>query len=151
MTDAQLYNFDLVHGKHQKDIVVLVVDLVNSSSLRSHADATTWRAQYDNCMPVILAVVTRYNGRVVKFPGDGFPFAFPPFERDPEDDALRAAVAIQRELDKLREEREIDAKMQVRVSAGIVNASVVNWKVGVVEGGRTMSARKSTRSSASIR
>lgn len=43
---------------------------------------------------------------------------------------MRAAVAIQRTLEHLRDDGEADSKMQFRVSAGIVNASVITWSVG---------------------
>lgn len=100
----------------RKTVCLLVADLVNSAYFKAETDSATWQATYKLGFRLIADAAARHHGVVVKFLGDGFLFAFADKENgDPEEDCVRAAIAIQKDLEAARQ-ANLTKRFSVRIS-----------------------------------
>src|SRR5262249_32332700 len=80
----------------------------------------------DRCFDIILRAVHRYEGTINQFLGDGVMalFGAPIAHEDHPHRALRAALAIQRDLGPLREDvrrsHEVEFRMRIGINTGLV-------------------------------
>ena len=106
-----------------KQVTVLFTDVSGFTAISSPLDPEDVHEIMDQCFDVILGAVHRYEGTINQFLGDGVMalFGAPIAHEDHPHRALRAALAIQRNLEPLREDvrRAHDAAFRVRIDIGV--------------------------------
>jgi class 3 adenylate cyclase len=101
----------------RKTVCFLVVDLVNSTFFKSDNDSATWQAGFRLGFSIIAETAEAHHGRIIKFLGDGFLIVFDhEGGDDKEEDCVRAAIAIQKDLETARKGNQLSQKFQVRIS-----------------------------------
>jgi class 3 adenylate cyclase len=97
--------------KTRKQITTLFTDIVDSSRYWDQFGDVRGRMMIDQHNRLVFPVIRRFRGRIVKTIGDGLMVVF----RNP-DDALRAAVATQQILQKMR---AADLSFHVHLRIGV--------------------------------
>ena len=116
----------------RKQVTVLFADVAGSTSIAERLDPEEVHEVMDGCFRILLGEVHRYEGNVNQFTGDGIMalFGAPIAHEDAPERAIRAALDMQRELqrygDELSRQRGIDFKMRVGINSG----PVVVGKIG---------------------
>jgi class 3 adenylate cyclase len=84
----------------RRPIIVMFCDLVGSTSLAAKLDAEDWRNLVNAYLDQASAAVTDFGGHVLKRLGDGRMalFGYPQAQENDAERAVRAALAIQRDL-----------------------------------------------------
>jgi class 3 adenylate cyclase len=87
-------------GAERRPITVMFCDLVGSTSLAAKLDAEDWRNLVNAYLDQASAAVTDFGGHVLKRLGDGRMalFGYPQAQENDAERAVRAALAIQRDL-----------------------------------------------------
>jgi class 3 adenylate cyclase/tetratricopeptide (TPR) repeat protein len=109
-----------------RQITVLFCDLVGSTELSEKLDPEDLRALIDAYRKVCGEAVTRYDGQIANYAGDGL-MAFFGWPRAHEDDAVRAVHAA---LAILSEVSNIAGPVTLRSRAGICSGRVVVGQSG---------------------
>src|SRR5947208_645365 len=116
----------------RKQVTVLFADVQGSMDLAGALDPEEWRAIMDRFLKILSAGVTRFEGTVDKFTGDGIMAVFgAPIAH--EDHARRASYAALQMLDDVSEyaaelRREQGLNFSVRI--GINSGEVVAGQIG---------------------
>jgi class 3 adenylate cyclase len=86
----------------RRPITVLFCDLVGSTALASRLDAEDWRSLVNAYLDEASGAVTSVGGHVLKRLGDGLMalFGYPEAQENDAERAVRAALAIQRALER---------------------------------------------------
>ena len=106
----------------RRQLTVMFCDLVGSTSLAEHYDpedlSDIVRAYQDAC----AGVVSRYEGYVARYMGDGMLvyFGYPRAHEDDAERALRAGVEILERIDELRPRKGLTLQTRVGVATGLV-------------------------------
>ena len=115
-----------VGGETRKVVTILFCDVVGSTALGEHADAENVRAVMGRYFEVARGAIEAHGGTVEKFIGDAVMavFGIPQLHEDDPIRAIRAALAIQVELDRLsRAAASPGTDVQARI--GITTGEVV--------------------------
>jgi len=105
----------------------LFADLAGFTALTENADAEDIQGLLRNLWSRLDQVILRHGGHIDKHLGDGV-MAVWGLERSHEDDpvqAVRAALALQVELDTFRQEQNVALIMRIGVNTGLVSASYI--------------------------
>jgi class 3 adenylate cyclase len=110
----------------RKQVTVLFTDVSGFTSMSSSLDPEEVHEIMDRCFEVVLGAVHRYVGTINQFLGDGVMalFGAPIAHEDHPHRALRAGLAIQRDLLPLREDvrraHGVDFRVRIGVNTGLV-------------------------------
>ena len=105
----------------------LFADLAGFTTLTENSDAEDVQGLLRDLWPRLDQVILRHGGHIDKHLGDGV-MAVWGLERSREDDpaqAVRAALALQVELDIFRQEQNVALTMRIGVNTGLVSASYI--------------------------
>jgi predicted ATPase/class 3 adenylate cyclase len=110
-------------GAERRQLTVMFADLVGSTALASRLDPEVMRKVMHAYHDVVASVVARYEAHVAQYLGDGVMvyFGYPRSHEDDPERAVRAALAIVREIASL--EAPTGESLAVRV--GIATGRVV--------------------------
>jgi class 3 adenylate cyclase len=116
----------------RRHLTVLFSDLVGSTEIAARLDAEDWReiaAQYQR---TTAAAVTRFDGHVAKYLGDGLMvyFGWPQAHEDDAERAVRAGLAIVEEVVALNGRLAPHHQVKLAVRVGIQTGSVVMGQGG---------------------
>jgi class 3 adenylate cyclase/tetratricopeptide (TPR) repeat protein len=117
----------------RRPITVMFCDLVGSTSLAAKLDAEDWRNLVNTYLDEASKAVSGFDGHVLKKLGDGLMalFGYPHAE---ENDAVRAALGIQRALADLNARNARPGAPELSVRIGLECGSVVVDAAGEVFG-----------------
>ena len=107
----------------RRQLTVLLCDLVGSTALAARLDPEDLRAVMQAYQAVCAEVVSRFEGHVAKYMGDGVLayFGWPVAHEDDAERAVRAGLAMIESIERL----DSHADMQLRARAGIATGIVV--------------------------
>jgi class 3 adenylate cyclase len=118
----------------RKQVTVLVADVSGFTAMSEHLDPEEIRGLMGLAFDVILDVVHRQHGRINQFLGDGvmalFEGAGAVAGESHARRALLAALAIQRDLEPIREEARSRYGIDFRLRIGMHTGSVVMGAIG---------------------
>src|SRR5262249_50618913 len=116
----------------RKQVTVLLTDVFDFTSISSQLDPEDLHDIMDRCVQTIIGAVQRYEGTVAQFVGDGVMalFGAPIAHEDHPHRAIRAALAIQREVDPLIADVRRTHGVEFRVRVGIHTGLVVLKAIG---------------------
>ena len=115
----------------RKQVTVLFADVCGFTSISERLDPEDVREMMDRAFEVILDAVHRYDGAVNQFLGDGVMALFGASTAHDDDPyrAVRAAVAIQEDLEALRADvrraHGVDFQIRIGVHTGPVAVGVI--------------------------
>jgi len=115
----------------RKQITVVFVDIVGSTSIAEKMDAEDWREIVQGAHRRVIQAVKRYEGTIAQLLGDGVLafFGAPRAHEDDPERAVRAALAIQEGIREYAE--EVRARVEgFQVRVGIHTGPVVVGDVG---------------------
>ncbi len=120
----------------RRPITVLFCDLVGSTSIAAKLDAEDWRNLVGSYLDAASAAVTGLGGRVQDKFGDGIMvlFGYPHAQENDAERAVRAALAIKRELDALNDRNADKSAPQLVARFGLDSGQVVVDATGAVFG-----------------
>jgi class 3 adenylate cyclase/tetratricopeptide (TPR) repeat protein len=110
----------------RKQVTVLFTDVSGFTAMSSRLDPEDVHEIMDRCFDIMLRAVHRYEGTINQFLGDGVMalFGAPIAHEDHPHRALRAALAIQRDLAPLSEDvrraHGVEFRMRIGVNTGLV-------------------------------
>jgi class 3 adenylate cyclase/tetratricopeptide (TPR) repeat protein len=110
----------------RKQVTVVFCDVANYTSFSESLDPEEVHAVMDRVFEVVLGAVHHYEGTVNQFLGDGVMalFGAPIAHEDHAERACRAALAIRRELEPVREDVQRrfgrDFRMRIGINTGLV-------------------------------
>ena len=107
----------------RRHLTVLLCDLVDSTALAARLDPEDLRAVMQAYQAVCAEVVSRFEGHVAKYMGDGVLayFGWPVAHEDDAERAVRAGLAMIASIERL----DSHADVQLRARAGIATGIVV--------------------------
>ncbi|HSP71421.1 MAG TPA: adenylate/guanylate cyclase domain-containing protein, partial [Gaiellaceae bacterium] len=116
----------------RKQVTVVFTDVSGFTAMSERLDPEEVHAIMDRAFEVILAAVHRYEGTINQFLGDGVMalFGAPIAHEDHASRALRAALAIQRDLGPLREDIRRQHRAEFRMRIGVNTGLVVVGAIG---------------------
>src|ERR1700682_4316124 len=114
----------------RRHLTVLFCDLVGSTAIAARLDPEEWRETVDGFHRAIAEAITRFDGHVAKYLGDGVMayFGWPEAHDNDAERAARSGLAIQDAIAKLNEQPG-HAKLSARVGIDS-GAVVVGWGAG---------------------
>jgi class 3 adenylate cyclase/tetratricopeptide (TPR) repeat protein len=120
----------------RRPITVMFCDLVGSTSLAARLDAEDWRNLVNAYLDAAEAAVKGLGGHVLKRLGDGLMalFGYPQAQENDAERAVRAALAIQRDLSELNARNAVKTAPELSARIGIESGSVVVEASGEVFG-----------------
>ncbi|RXH25095.1 hypothetical protein XH99_26970 [Bradyrhizobium nanningense] len=106
----------------RRHLTVMFCDLVGSTALAARLDPEDMRTLIGAYHSCITEVISRYQGKIARYMGDGvlIYFGYPKAHEDDAEQAVRAALAI---IDAVASIRNVAAALEVRV--GIATGTVV--------------------------
>lgn len=121
--DKRPYAHRHADAAERRQLTVMFVDLVGSTALSTHLDPEDLRDIIASYQHLVADVVTRYEGHVAKYMGDGVLcyFGWPAAHEDDAERAVRAGRAIMQELETLTPR----VGNQLLARAGIATGRVV--------------------------
>ena len=116
----------------RKQVTVLFVDVVGSTSLASSLDPEEVHAFMGRALELMLAEVHRYEGTVNQFLGDGIMalFGAPLAHEDHARRAVHAALSIQKALEPLNAELQRTRRLTLQIRQGLNTGLVVVGSIG---------------------
>ena len=116
----------------RKQVTVLFVDIVGSTSRSEHLDPEEVHALMGRAIELMVEEVHRYEGTVNQFLGDGVMalFGAPIAHEDHARRAVQAALAIQSALQQLDEELRSAGRIGLQVRQGLNTGLVVVGSIG---------------------
>ena len=131
LADKILNNRSALEGE-RKQVTVLFVDIVGSTSQSENLDPEEAHALMGRAIEVMVEEVHRYEGTVNQFLGDGVMalFGAPIAHEDHARRAVQAALAIQRALQPLDEELRSQGRSGLQVRQGLNTGLVVVGSIG---------------------
>ncbi|MBV8473726.1 MAG: AAA family ATPase [Hyphomicrobiales bacterium] len=120
----------------RRPITVMFCDLVGSTSLASTLDAEDWRNLVNAYLDAAEAAVKALGGHVLKRLGDGLMalFGYPQAQENDAERAVRAALAIQRDLSEISARNAAKGASELAARIGIDSGPVVVDATGEVFG-----------------
>src|SRR6516162_1973593 len=117
---------DVLDGE-RKTVTALFADLKGSTELMRDIDPEEARAIVDPVLQLMMAAVHRYDGYVAQSTGDGIfaMFGAPVAHEDHPQRALRAALAIQEELQRYGERTKVTGRPMLEARIGVNTGEVV--------------------------
>jgi predicted ATPase/class 3 adenylate cyclase len=108
----------------RRQLTVLICDLVGSTALSAQLDPEDFRAviaAYNRC---IAQVVTRFDGLIARYSGDGVLayFGFPQAHEDDAEQAICAGLALVEAVADLQTQRGVALSVRIGVATGTVIA-----------------------------
>ena len=129
------------YDAERRHLTVMFVDLVGSTALSGRLDPEDLRTVITSYQNAVAGIVTRFEGHVAKYMGDGIlcHFGWPVAHEDDAERALRAALAIMSEMKGLKAPDGQGLLARIGIATGLV---VIGDLVG------TGAAQEESRSSA---
>jgi class 3 adenylate cyclase len=131
LADKILNNRSALEGE-RKQVTVLFVDIVGSTSQSENLDPEEAHALMGRAIEVMVEAVHRYEGTVNQFLGDGVMalFGAPIAHEDHARRAVQAALAIQKALQPLDAELRSNGRSGLQVRQGLNTGLVVVGSIG---------------------
>src|SRR5260370_9637720 len=106
----------------RRQLAVMSWDVVDSAALTARRDPEDMGDLLRAFQRAVAAAVTRFDGHVAKWTGDGASvyFGYPRAHEDDAERATRASIALVEAVGKLRRERGIALEVRVGISTGLV-------------------------------
>src|SRR5450755_1010504 len=106
----------------RRQLTVMFCDLVDSTALTAQLDPEDMGDLLRAFQRRVAAAVTRFDGHVAKWTGDGASvyFGYPRAHEDDAERATRASIALVEAVGKLRRERGIALEVRIGISTGLV-------------------------------
>jgi class 3 adenylate cyclase/tetratricopeptide (TPR) repeat protein len=116
----------------RKQVSVMFTDVSGFTAMSERLDPEEVHGIMDRCFEIVLAAVHRYEGTINQFLGDGVMalFGAPIAHEDHAHRSLSAALAIQRELQPVREDVRRVHGIEFRLRIGINTGLVVVGAIG---------------------
>jgi class 3 adenylate cyclase len=120
----------------RRQLTVMFCDLVGSTTLSAQLDPEDLREVVRAYQATAAAVITRYEGHIAQYLGDGLLvyFGYPQAHEDDAQRAVRAGLEIIEALGTLNTRLELDRGVHLAVRLGIHTGLVVVGEIG--SGGR---------------
>jgi class 3 adenylate cyclase/tetratricopeptide (TPR) repeat protein len=116
-------------GQIRKVVTIVFADLAGSTALAEQMDPESVRVVMDRYYAILRDAVERFDGRLVKFTGDGMMavFGIPDTAEDDVRRALQSSLALHTGFaalaSQMRDERDVDIGLRVGVNTGEVVVS----------------------------
>jgi class 3 adenylate cyclase/predicted ATPase len=112
---------DDVHAE-RRQLTLMFVDLVGSTALSRQVDPEDLRAIITNYQNVVAGAVTRFDGNVAKYMGDGVLcyFGWPRAHEDDPERAVRAGLDILHGLTIVKGPQQADLAARIGIATGLV-------------------------------
>jgi class 3 adenylate cyclase len=106
----------------RRQLTVMFCDLVDSTALTAQLDPEDMGDLLRAFQRAVTAAVTRFDGHVAKWTGDGASvyFGYPRAHEDDAERATRASIALVEAVGKLRRERGVALEVRIGISTGLV-------------------------------
>src|SRR5882757_7538791 len=106
----------------RRQLTVMFCDLVDSTALTAQFDPEDMSDLLRAFQRVVAAAVTRFDGHVAKWTGDGASvyFGYPRAHEDDAERATRASIALVEAVGRLRRERGVALEVRIGISTGLV-------------------------------
>jgi class 3 adenylate cyclase len=116
----------------RRQLTVLFCDLVDSTTLASQLDPEEWREVVRAYQDTCAKVITRYEGYIAQYLGDGLLvyFGYPRAHEDDAQRAVRAGLGMVEALGQLNARLAQERGVQLAVRLGIHTGLVVVGEVG---------------------
>ena len=110
------------HSAERRQLTIMFVDMVGSTALSEKLDPEDMREVITDFQNAVAGVVTRFDGQVAKYMGDGVLcyFGWPKAHEDDAERAVRAGRAIMKALAKLKLPDGGILRARVGVATGLV-------------------------------
>ena len=120
----------------RRHLTVMFCDLVGSTGLAASLDVEDWHNLLSAYLDAASEAVTQMGGRVAKTLGDGLMalFGHPIAQENDSERAVRAALAIQRALDKLNRRNACSGRPELLARIGVESGAVVVDAAGEIFG-----------------
>ena len=106
----------------RRQLTVMFCDLVDSTALTAQLDPEDMGDLLRAFQRAVAAAVTRFDGHVAKWTGDGASvyFGYPRAHEDDAERATRASIALIEAVGRLRREHGVDLEVRIGISTGLV-------------------------------
>ncbi len=106
----------------RRQLTVMFVDLVGSTALSARLDPEDMREVIRAYQNAVAGEITRYEGHVAKFMGDGVLayFGWPRAHEDEPERAVRAGLAVTQAIARLRTAAAKDLQTRIGIATGLV-------------------------------
>src|SRR5712672_28748 len=111
------------HGAaDRRQLTVMFCDLVDSTALTVQLDPEDMGDLLRAFQRAVTTSVTRFDGHVAKWTGDGASiyFGYPRAHEDDAERATRASIALIEAVARLRREHSVDLEVRIGISTGLV-------------------------------
>jgi adenylate cyclase len=114
------------------DVAVLLTDIRNFTTISERMDPWDIVELLNTYFPPIINVIFRYQGMVDKFIGDSILAVFGVPSPRPDDAlrAVRAAIEMRNQLEKINQERARKNQMTIDMGIGITSGTVISGNIG---------------------
>jgi predicted ATPase/class 3 adenylate cyclase len=121
LTDKILAQRDRIEGE-RKQVTVMFCDLEQYTALAGMLGSEKTYQLMDEIYELLIHEVHRYQGTVNELTGDGILalFGAPIALEDAPQMAIRSALAVQKEMARISEEKQISLKMRIGIHSGTV-------------------------------
>jgi TOMM system kinase/cyclase fusion protein len=116
----------------RRQLTVMFCDLVSSTSLSSELDPEDYREVVRQYQRVCAEVISRYDGYIAQYLGDGLLvyFGFPQAHEDDAQRAVRSGLGIIEAIETLNARLEQDKGVELAIRLGIHTGLVVVGEIG---------------------
>jgi class 3 adenylate cyclase len=116
----------------RRQLTVLFCDLVDSTMLASQLDPEAWRAVVRAYQEACATVITRFEGHIAQYLGDGLLvyFSYPQAHEDDAQRAVRAGLGLVEAIGRLNARLQRDKGVSLAVRLGIHAGLVVVGEMG---------------------
>ena len=106
----------------RRQLTVMFCDLVGSTTLSGTVDPEEFRAIIQTYQEACSEVVTRFEGYVAKYMGDGILayFGYPQAHEDDAERAVRAGLGIVEAVSQLKPSPELSLQVRIGIATGLV-------------------------------
>jgi class 3 adenylate cyclase len=109
-------------GAERRQLTVMFCDLVGSTALSARLDPEVLREVLRAYQNTVAGEVTRFEGHVAKYMGDGVLayFGYPMAHEDDAERAVRAGLALVDAVKQLRPRHDVALQVRVGIATGLV-------------------------------
>lgn len=106
----------------RRQLTVMFCDLVDSTALTTGLDPEDMADLIRAFQGAVAAAVTRFDGHVARWTGDGASvyFGYPRAHEDDAERAARASIALVNAIGELRREHGVELRVRIGISTGLV-------------------------------
>jgi class 3 adenylate cyclase len=106
----------------RRQLTIMFCDLVGSTALTAQLDPEDMADLIRAFQRTVAAAMARFDGHVAKWLGDGATvyFGYPRAHEDDAERAARAGIALIEAVGELRRERDVELKVRIGISTGLV-------------------------------